>query len=353
MTAAKPATEPVEPDLRRDDGHGCQHQTGRTGDQAPYPRTVQASGDRVAEQGKQHEVAGRGPVIKDPLAGPGRDQGEHHDGRRCQPNQQPSGVRPRRAGSPARTGSSSAPRSRAARTAPRRPGSRWASRAGIAALPPDRPGMRRTPIRAWRSRSAQGKTPPAREPPRDRVQGVSTSADAAGWPAGRGHAPPIVSTAEYLENNANPAHSPVAAHQPTGLAAGRRQRVQQTQRRPEQGGVQRSVGQHPGSGGHPEYRRKVQSHDRPEARPLVRDQAGDPPNEDLRQREQQDEWQADRPRRFGAEQVGGAPGEPPARRRMIEIAETQDRARLSPYSSRPPPARWSRRTPDGPALFRR
>ena len=58
----------------------------------------------------------------------------------------------------------------------------------------------------------------------------------------------MVSTAEYLEQRARPAHTPVPSHQPQAARPSERQRGNQANGSAEQGGEQRTVGQHPGAG---------------------------------------------------------------------------------------------------------
>ena len=156
----------------------------------------------------------------------------------------------------------------------------------------------------------------------------------------------MVSAAEYFENSArprNPGGRPPAQRIPAGRRAVRAAGTappRATRRRADRRAI-------------PRFRwsrrtpAKVQHHDRPETRPLVGHQAGNPPHQDLGQREQQDERQAHRPRRLGAKQMRRTPGQPPARRGMIEIAETEHASGCHHIALvHPQPGRRGERQPD-------
>ncbi len=124
---------------------------------------------------------------------------------------------------------------------------------------------------------------------------------------------------EHRQPGAHPRSGPPSDRPPPGL----RQRAQQTKRRPNS-----AASNGPSGSTHvpvvtPNTGETFTRHRRPESRPPVGHQAADPPDQELRHREQQDKRQPDHHRRLGAQQMGRPPGQPPTRRRMIEIAETQ------------------------------
>ena len=99
--------------------------------------------------------------------------------------------------------------------------------------------------------------------------------------------------------------------------------AQQTQRGPQQRAIERAVRQYPRPGGHAEHRRQAQQYRRPQSCARIRDRGAEPVHQPAGHGEQRDERQAHEDRGLAAEQMSGAPAQPPRCRRMVVIPEAQ------------------------------
>ena len=146
-----------------------------------------------------------------------------------------------------------------------------------------------------------------------RASASPANAGARGWTADTARRPPRVSTAEYFENSASPAHSPLPATTPAPRSSARTRHSaapSSAQSSGPSGSTQVPVVT-PNTGD----RFSSTAAQNPPDRSAVHQPGG--------QREQRDERQPHDDRRLAAEQMRRAPAQPPRCRRMVEIAEAQ------------------------------